>query len=255
LIPRLELDPFAGRKQKKPELVEIAKAGADDYLSQYRKVFDNIIAAGFVERQYKRFDTIIEEQICKGGLDNIPALKPDELDVFMHRLIDGEVDEMLHDKAKNNIIGLYMSALMNRSYNAGFNDFVLTPGDYAIYDMGHALCGTVDDPIRLRIDGNVGPYCGNESRQASIGIGGEIICGLLGSGLGVGAALCEFGVESVPKDEFGYTGYEGEPVWCTFETHSEKVYEALYSAKWQGKPNNIIVLLGKEDKELMRRTI
>ena len=64
--------------------------------------------------------------------------------------------------------GLFISKLMQNSYEAGHNDFILnTTALKEIHNLGCDLTGTEERLIKLTIIGNTGDWCGWGSRNLS----------------------------------------------------------------------------------------
>jgi len=71
--------------------------------------------------------------------------------------------------------GLFVSHLIQNSYNHGNNGFTLnTKTLKELHDLGRGLEGTPDKPIELTIIGNTGDHCGSNSKYSSINILGNI---------------------------------------------------------------------------------
>lgn len=144
---RVELNPLAEKRVvRESEIVENVSFESKEYISD-------------VLGKYCPVDFSIF-----GGLGSplrwVPELKretfrvlePADIDLVLQALIISQPKHVLED----HYTGHFISKLLQASYDAGNNDFVLTTGDFNIRDLGGKLKGKKDNPLRLIIEGNCG---------------------------------------------------------------------------------------------------
>jgi hypothetical protein len=105
-MPGFDIDPFAGRKAKQPEVIEDAKATIDEVVNTLFKLFGGC-------EEYRGDD------YHKALNRNVP--KPIQIDLLLQK-IKKERDWNIANEMGCN---WYLSMLIQMSYDAGHNDFEL----------------------------------------------------------------------------------------------------------------------------------
>jgi hypothetical protein len=101
-----------------------------------------------------------------------------------------------------NLIPTYINELIQKSYDAGHNDFFFVFGDKSAYNfLGSCLDGTINNPIEISFAGNCGSNFCLESNNVCTTILGDVghYFGLNSSNLKAfvkGNVMCRFGGES-----------------------------------------------------------
>ncbi|MBI2669409.1 hypothetical protein HYX14_06220 [Candidatus Woesearchaeota archaeon] len=106
----------------------------------------------------------------KKNADLTDILNPEHINAFLQStVIHGN-----HEQYKERT-GLFLSRLLQNSYNAGNNGFqVDTRSTGALDNLGVFLEGTKEKPIRLTITGDVGDDCGAYSTNGNYMITGDV---------------------------------------------------------------------------------
>lgn len=114
--------------------------------------------------EYKTFLEIKFEELPRWVIDGneiTEVLSPDQINAFLQSTVEFENHE--HYKTKT---GYFISALIQKSYNAGYNDFFLSTKMLSpVNELASLLQGTPENHIRVRIE--------NEADNYRSGVGGE----------------------------------------------------------------------------------
>ncbi len=179
-------------------------------------------------------------------------LTPFELNLFLQMTL-------LYEKAENysRATGYLFNYLMERSYEAGFNDFILdtTNLHHPLHALG-ALKGVEDNPLQLTINGNVGTLVGCGARYAHIRVYGNA-----GSDFAYKAEHCRFWLSGNLEPTWNYSSN------CLFLTDNKLSYDTLckhvkapehYSVfyqktKYRFKRNRVIHLKNGKIRKIVRR--
>ncbi|MFH1637621.1 MAG: hypothetical protein ABIB71_04330 [Candidatus Woesearchaeota archaeon] len=166
----------------------------DDFLKGYSKLetpderMDSKVEGTLLfDRGLKEYEKLLQnEDLFKipSPLDKLDAiLTPQQINSFLQSTIRYEQNE-------NYICytGAFISRLMQNSYNARHNGFFFnTSALKEIDNMAYKIKGTHLNPIRVKIEGNVGTFCGQNSQHVSLDITGEVSesCGQLAKNIEV----------------------------------------------------------------------
>lgn len=182
----------------------------------------------------------------------IGPLPPDKIDVLLQ-----QIKTLLHKERICYDASDFISAMIQRSYRAGFNDFTITTGDDAMWQFPDGLIGKKNNPLRYTIIGNTMDcglikYCQGVYKGSFVDIGNLrqnrscdfILYGDAISLLGLhsyGSSFTLYGSAGV------YPGDETKK--CTFRTVRPDDYEALKQqvAKEAG---NVVQLISREGQVL-----
>jgi hypothetical protein len=154
MIIEINIDPFQGRNMKKPEAVEVAKAGMDE-----------VVIAAYLDLQ----------RYCRQRLKDLfwtprAVLTPMQLELLLEIVKDDE--ELMHSNL--NPTGAITMRLLENSYNAGYNDFRLNIGyDAADHTCCYSLRGSKKEPIHIEINGNVGKDTAGSSKNIVLSLNGS----------------------------------------------------------------------------------
>jgi len=162
---KVELNPFDNQKsQNEPEKEAKVEFENDELvektLKQYRTLKNEL---SWIKK---------EKQIKKQKLE---TLKPAQINNLLLQIIR----ETPKQKTEDEQTGLFLSKLIQKSYQAGNNDFILNTQDLQIHCLGKKLVGKKERPIQITIQGNTGDSCGYESKNSIFNIKGNtgLTCG------------------------------------------------------------------------------
>ncbi len=121
-----------------------------------------------------KYEEFLSKEINYNNIDwivqsNTIILNPKEIDDFLQQTI-------LYEKHKNyqTKTGIFISQLIQTSYNAGNNNFELnTKKLKTINRIGAYLIGKEKNPIFIKIEGNTGHRCGSTSSYSTFTIQGN----------------------------------------------------------------------------------
>ena len=169
------VNPFSRSDDlREPDEVKKIELG-DELVDRALKVYEGIEDKRSTNKNY---DQILQlEQI---------VLNPEQINILFQLIIN----KSLAYRVNQNITGLYLSKLIQDSYNAGHNNFYLNTGDTQIERMGCELKGTLENVLKLKIDGNVGSTCGADSEKTMFNINGNV-----GDGCGLDTTNSTFGIK------------------------------------------------------------
>ncbi|GAG50666.1 unnamed protein product, partial [marine sediment metagenome] len=153
----LALNPFSKREGKEPEKEKKVELEVDETVE---RIFEG----------YKKLRDTREYNELKEGTSKLEVLKPAQID----KLLQWIRSETPRDKVENWITGDFLTGIIQDSYDAGYNDFVLTTADTEINEMGNGLEGTEENPIKLDIKGIAGYRCGDNSKNSEFNIEGNV---------------------------------------------------------------------------------
>ena len=91
-----------------------------------------------------------------------PTLNPEQIDFFLQAMEDTD-----------KITGFYINSLIQQSYDAGNNNFILSTKDDGINHLCAHLKGTQEKPILIAIEGNAMSDYGINSRYCNSTINGN----------------------------------------------------------------------------------
>lgn len=192
MMSNLKLNPSKSRKKKKVSI----KAAYKDFLKYSKN-----------QKNHQIQDLVLE---------------PPKIDSLLQMIIQNDDVRKSDEEVRNDIVGKYLSKMIQNSHNEGHNDFELNTGDYLIDWLGYKLSGTINhigdkDPhietIRLTINSNVGDWCGYGTGFSKFSIKGNVgdCCGekVLKSQFSIKgnvAKMCGLGAE---KSKFSINGNAG----------------------------------------------
>ncbi|HLC46191.1 MAG TPA: hypothetical protein VJI75_00455 [Candidatus Nanoarchaeia archaeon] len=138
-----------------PEKERKARIEGEVWLEEALKEYENTFETeGMIYEEL--FDKIVNQ--------SLPVLTSGQINQFIEATIEYEEHKKYLDRT-----GLFVSALIQIAYNAGFNDFVLEPkGTQPLNMIGAYLKGTEKDPIRLTNNARTGDSCGWRSEYINI---------------------------------------------------------------------------------------
>ena len=167
--------------------------------------------AGYISRSklegiLKRYNAVVKHGGCyePGFLDGV-VLTPAQISTFIKI-----TEKRKHDADYGARKGRFLTGLVQKSYDAGYNNFMLDlSGPQLIRDIGDCLKGTEHNRLKIRITGDIGDWCAVESSYCDFKIEGDVgqslaryakhssfaIKGDAGFGLGEDAVDSDFYVE------------------------------------------------------------
>jgi len=153
----MTLDPFGKGKKADVIVYSVFEEDklVDELLSQYRKTMSNVIMDNIIS-YINKFEFEI--------------LNPSQINNAAQRIITEEDSDYK---------GLFISKLIQDSYNSGFNDFILTTRDNWIDYLCYGLDGKEDNLLNLTLHGIAGTHFFAYSTNSIITIDGDVgmFCG------------------------------------------------------------------------------
>ncbi len=145
--------------------------------------------------------------------------------------------------------GLFISRLIQNSYDAGYNDFSLNTQNLKLEYLGAELCGSKNKKISLSIEGDAGYECGLNAKHIHLTLHGDA-----GTYLGHRAVRSIFTIHGLIQRPFGYASSG-----CVFRTSNKKTLRELTNKVWtrrDGKSSGTTVALIHPDgmEEVMEIT-
>jgi len=163
------------------------------------------------------------------------VLKPAQIDKLFQRIIK----EMPKEETEYAITGIFLSCLIQNSYDNGNNDFILNTRDVQMTILGYKLKGKRKNKMKITIQGNAGLCFGEESKYCHFNIHGnaERKCGN-------GSENSTYSIEgSISKFCGDYSKN------CIFTSPNKKTFEKMerdVPNESEGKPtNNKVIYTGK----------
>jgi len=160
----MEVNPFESQKsEKKPESekkVIIGDKQIEKTLEQYQRL--NI--TGYWIKDEQRLSRL-EPQ----------TLTPAQIDMLLQHMVQTTNKE----KLEHELSGTFLTDLIQKSYDAGYNDFILDPERIEIHRIGYELEGKPENKIKGTVKGNVGIGLGNRSENCIFNVKGDTMksCG------------------------------------------------------------------------------
>lgn len=159
LETHMAVNPFVGKGYgREPETISDVKLEKDPLveraLTAYRDVFKLVASSeGPMKRIY--------------GLSDLDVLNPAQIDLLLQHVLSSGEKRLVH------FVGSLANRLIQDSYDAGYNSFTLTTGNFAIHSIGHGLEGSSSRKLEVTVNGNMGSFCGFSSSYASFLIKGD----------------------------------------------------------------------------------
>lgn len=152
----MKVDPFSGReKGKSPELVDQIEAMSDPLVEHVFEIHGGL-----------DHDASIDDQIiCVSQL---------KMDVLTPTQIEGVLQKIIRSGRERYGVSPFLSRLIQDSYDAGHNGFVLTTYDTQIEFLGQDLTGSSERKIEVNVKGNVGDFLGDYSAHCVFAVEGSV---------------------------------------------------------------------------------
>ena len=225
----MAVNPFSKSDDlREPDVVKKVEVERDELVDRALKVYEGI------EDKHDFYQN--NQQISK--LESI-VLNRGQINLFLQKIIK----QYPRDRISNKVTGVYLSKLIGDSYSAGHNDFVLNTCNTRIEDLCYNILGTKEKPIQIRIDGDVGTYCGRDAQHCFFNNKGGI-----GWACGSNARHCTFNNEDGVGDMCGV-----DAQYCIFNNNGLIGKMCGFNAK-QCKFNNegdVGDMCGSEAKQCM----
>lgn len=140
------LNPFSSLPPPDSSSEEIvqAKAGLDEAVEKAYNLYQGLIFGTPYWYDDGRITKLEEQRLSPSQINNLLML------------IRSDTEP---NKVNDRVTGVYLTRLIQDSYDAVNNDFVLTTEDTNIDHIGIYLRGEVNNKLRLRIEGSVGCHC------------------------------------------------------------------------------------------------
>ena len=211
------------------------------------------------------------------GKIKLPTLHAQQIDQVLETIIV----ETPKERTQHWTTGAYVSYLIEKSYAAGNNNFVLHTKDAVIDHIGVDIGGTKTEPLRLTIEGNVGARSLLFATYANITVNGNIgeksvvdanhtsitangnvgdycffsvknttgaFYGTVGVNLAVDAENSDLAIYGTVGNKVGLRSKN-----CTFRTSVAETYEMLQ--RWAGQPYSMNDLQLVDEKGVLIKSI
>lgn len=206
-MKRKNIDPFGGKsKGSPPEMM-------GEINLETNELVERVCDAYNVYRDYRSVTG--EDHPFISQLE-IEVLNPVQIDLVLQKIADGEEFK--------STLGLFLTRLIQDSYDGGYNDFVLSTGDLGMDHFGLNLRGKPRRMLNIMVNGNVDQYCGSNSYQCLF-----IVEGITGKSCGFSSYCSLFILRKDVGDDCGYQSerssfFIGGDVghWCGFNSKSSK---------------------------------
>jgi len=206
---KLALNPFKNKKPgKKAEQEQKIEFELDEkierMLEQYRPLEISGTIFGYNEK----------EELELGSLE-YEILKPSQIDTLLQKMIQ----ETPKEKFENRLTGRFLSKIIQKSFEEGYNNFTLTTKQTEISSLGSYFPKVRGkNPMQITIKGNAGHFLGFISKN------------------------CEYDVQGSVGIHCG--DYSTD---CTFKTPNIETYgQILYSVKELGLKGNKVEYTGNQ---------
>jgi len=119
----------------------------------------------------RKYEEVLEANDYEGEIKTIDdILAPSDINTFLQTTITCQQHQNYDWRT-----GMFISQLIQKSYDAGNNYFVLnTQKVKGLHNLGHQIQGTKKRKIKLKIEGDAGNGCGWYSKNSIITIGGNL---------------------------------------------------------------------------------
>jgi len=190
----MEINPFESQKSEKgPEGENKVEFEKDELVEKTLEKYSKLLPSTHTLLGTFLFD-LFAYRLRK---TKKPCLTPAQIAIFLHEAIRTSTKQ----KIENAVTGIYLSGLIQESYNKGNNNFFLNTQDGKIDFLGSDIIGEPSRPVKILITGNAGHCIAERSRHCKYYITGTII---------------------VPDALDG-----GRVGGCVFETPNKRTYEQL----------------------------
>ena len=146
----------------KPEGLEKIVVTKDEDVEKAVRIYHDL---NYEELQYSAWDDIKKRYHCM----KLPMLTPAQIDFTLQHIINKTTTQ----QTNHHITGLYITHLIQESYNAGNNNFTINTKDTNINCLADKLAGTKKQPLQLTIQGNTGNNCGYNIKHSQLTIQGN----------------------------------------------------------------------------------
>jgi len=209
------------------------KKGIDDLVKRYspKKVEEEkrIIAADALdyaplfEKYLQYVETFCPRSLDVEFIDEI--LSPDDINLFLQASIpfeDLQSSFPFEDKAYCIAMGLFLSRLIQNSYQAGHNNFYLnTKNILPLSELGMCFQGEEENPLKLTIDGDTGKNLGSRATNSMMTVHGNTIS------LGDFISHCTFILHG-KLEKHSLVELFGKPITdCIFKTPNQETLQTL----------------------------
>ncbi|HLD00254.1 MAG TPA: hypothetical protein VJC39_00750 [Candidatus Nanoarchaeia archaeon] len=118
----------------------------------------------------REYEEVLEARDYKGKIKTIDdILAPSDINTFLQTTITCQQHQNYNWRT-----GMFISQLIQKSYDAGNNGFELnTQKVKRLNNLGYQIQGTKRRKIKLKIEGDAGDYCGRNSTDSTTTIGGN----------------------------------------------------------------------------------
>jgi len=234
----LALNPFEGKKTgRKAEREEKIELELDEKVER-------------VLEQHRQLNSIKDYYKTEKTLKNLEyeALNPTQIDIILQRIMKKLEEEHWP-------IADFLSKIIQKSYDAGYNNFTLTTKKTQIDFLASELKGKQENPLQITIQGNTGDLCGEELYECTFNIQGNTgyelgaksenctynITGNTQRRCGIFSTNCKYNIagnteelcgQSSENCTYNITGNTGDRCGhtsenCTFTTPNEKTYKKI----------------------------
>ncbi|HLD00250.1 MAG TPA: hypothetical protein VJC39_00730 [Candidatus Nanoarchaeia archaeon] len=206
----------------------------------------------------REYEEVLEANDYEGEIKTIDdILAPSEINAFLQMTIGFEQHQNYDWRT-----GYVISHLIQKSYDAGNNGFVLnTQKVKRLNNLGYKIQGTKKRKIELKIEGDVGYDCGWNSNNSTITIGGNTgnDCGwnstdstiIIGGNTGYNCGWNSTDSTIIIGGNTGYNcGWDSNN--STFKIKNKELYERLKEELNFKKGNRLFLLSPDGTEEVYR---
>lgn len=150
-------------------------------------------------------------------------------------------------------LGRYVSLMIQKSYQAGFNDFYINSDEIKADYLPCFLKGRKEEPLRIHVDGDLGHKCGIQMENVNL-----IVDGSVGDSFSGDSSQCLFDVKKL-SNKYGKSdiGLENEetmrylmPKKCTYVVHNKEDFVFLMRSL-----NSKSKIIWKKDKNTIKHLV
>jgi len=143
------------------------------------------------------------------------------------------------EKLKDELTGMLISKLIQKSYDNDHNNFILTTQDEETENICYNLKGTYENPIKIKIQGNLGRWGGWKAEYIHLDVKGDVR-----NKFGKAMKHSRCNIEGKIESSFGVEAHH-----CLFTTPNKETHERMLKdikeRYWEGELCNVVEYTGE----------
>lgn len=145
-----------------------------------------------------QIETIISEYEAQresfkpGRIQNCPSLSVVPTPAEVTSLFNAFKEDK---DSRYRFLGRFVSLMVQKSYQAGFNEFYINSEGVRVDYLPCFLKGRKENPLRIRVDGDLGRYCGIQMEHVYLTVGGTV-----GESFSGDSSMCQFDVQKIVEN-------------------------------------------------------